>query len=39
MMEKSSKEMECGFKWKGGECGYMTKELAEKGLEKLSGNS
>ena len=27
------------FKWKGGECGYMTKELAEIGLEKVSGNS
>ena len=27
------------FNWKGGECGYMTKELAEKGLEKVSGNS
>ena len=27
------------FKWKGGECGYMTKELAEEGLEKVSGNS
>ena len=27
------------FKWKGGECGYMTKELAETGLEKVSGNS
>ena len=27
------------FKWKGGECRYMTKELAEIGLEKVSGNS
>jgi len=27
------------FAWKGGECGYMTKELAEVGLEKVSGNS
>ena len=27
------------FNWKGGECGYMTKELAEVGLEKVSGNS
>ena len=27
------------FNWKGGECGYMTKELAETGLEKVSGNS
>ena len=27
------------FKWKGGECGYMTKELAEAGLDKVSGNS
>ncbi len=27
------------FKWKGGECGYTTKELAETGLGKVSGNS
>ena len=27
------------FKWKGGECGYMTKQLAEAGLGKVSGNS
>ena len=27
------------FKWKGGECGYVTKELAETGLGKVSGNS
>ena len=27
------------FKWKGGECGYATKELAEEGLAKVSGNS
>ena len=27
------------FKWKGGECGYMTEEAAKAGLEKLSGNS
>jgi len=27
------------FKWKGGLCGYETKEQAEAGLEKLSGNS
>ena len=27
------------FNWKGGLCGYMTKELAETGLEKVSGNS
>ena len=27
------------FKWKGGECGYLTKELADAGLEKVSGNS
>lgn len=27
------------FEWKGGLCGYETKEQAEAGLEKLSGNS
>jgi|TARA_B110000259_G_C13944360_1_gene374087 hypothetical protein len=27
------------FKWKGGECGYMTQDLAEAGLVKVSGNS
>ena len=26
------------FKWKGGECGYHSKEDAEAGLKKLSGN-
>ena len=25
------------FKWKGNECGYLTKEDAEAGLKKLSG--
>ena len=25
------------FKWKGGECGYPTRELAEAGLVKVSG--
>lgn len=27
------------FKWKGGECGYASKKLAEEGLAKVSGNS
>jgi len=27
------------FKWKGGECGYGTREAAEAGLVKVSGNS
>jgi len=27
------------FKWKGSECGYRTKEDAEAGLVKVSGNS
>ena len=27
------------FKWKGGECGFGTKEAAEIGLVKVSGNS
>ena len=27
------------FKWKGGECGYVSKEKAEEGLKKLSGNA
>lgn len=27
------------FNWKGGVCGYHSKEDAEKGLEKLSGKS
>tara|TARA_R100001230_G_scaffold25471_1_gene20473 strand:+ start:3124 stop:3318 length:195 start_codon:yes stop_codon:yes gene_type:complete len=26
------------FKWKGGECGYHSKEDAEAGLKKLSGD-
>jgi len=27
------------FNWKGGVCGYASKEDAEKGLEKVSGKS
>jgi len=27
------------FKWKGGQCGYHSKEDAEAGLKKVSGNS
>ena len=27
------------FKWKGGECGYISRETAEQGLKKVSGRS